>query len=219
MKEKRKFKFVFFLIILMAAVIAAEGYIIYKQSKKDSKGYSADTFEIYSSTLLDKFKHDRQEREDMFDRFFNEDFFSGHRDPFAEMERMHKQLESMMGRQHGGTFNNSWDSWFGNRFLGGSDDIEFQQSEKKNSYEITLKIPNLKENKLDIKIEKEGIAISGEFSQTAEKKGTAGNIVSKSEIHRSIAKNLPIPGDADYQKARVENKEDKIIITIPKKVS
>jgi HSP20 family molecular chaperone IbpA len=125
----------------------------------------------------------------------------------------------MMSRQDGETFRHSWDSWFGNRFLGGSDDIEFQQQEKRDSYEITLRIPNLKENKLDVKIEKDGISVSGDFSQTAEKKGADGNIISKSEVHRSISKNYPIPPDANYEKASVENKEDKIIITLPKKAS
>ena len=121
-----------------------------------------------------------------------------------------------MGRQHRDIFRDSWNSWFGDRFFGGSDDVEFDQKEKRDSYVITLSIPNLKKNRLDIKIERDGISISGEFSQVAEKKDADGNIISRKEVHRTISKHFPIPGDADYEKAEVKNEKDKIIITLPK---
>ena len=133
------------------------------------------------------------------------------------MERMQEQLNKMMGRQNKGIFNDSWNSWFGDRFFGGSDAVEFDQKEKGDFYIINLRIPNLKENKLDIKIEEDGISISGEFSQIAEKKDADGNIISKREVHRTISKKFPIPGDADHEKAEVKNKKDKIIITLPKR--
>ena len=92
----------------------------------------------------------------------------------------------MMGRQNKGIFNDSCNSWFGDRFFGSSDAVEFDQKEKGDFYIITLRIPNLKENKLDIKIDEDGICISGEFSQMAEKKDSDGNIISKREVHRNI---------------------------------
>ncbi len=217
MEQKRKFKIIISLVIILAVFCVVEGFVIYKQHRNNSETDINDTFETFSSSLLDKFKKERKERDDMLDRFFDDDFFSRQADPFSEMERMQKQLDKMMGRQNRGIFNDSWDSWFGDRFFGGSDDVEFDQKEKRNAYIITLRIPNLKENKLDIKIEEDGIGISGEFSQIAERKDSDGNVISKREVYRSISKNFPIPGDADHAKAEVKNKKDKIIITLPKR--
>ena len=216
MEPKKKYKIVVLFVVFLVVVCLAEGFIIYKQYAKDSAKDSDNTFETFSSSLRDKFKKDQKERRDEFDRFFDDDFFSKQTDPFAEMERMQKQLDKMMGRQSRGIFNDSWDSWFGDRFFGGSDDVEFNQKENKDAYIITLRIPNLKKNKLDIKIEKDGISISGDFSQIAEKKDADGKIISKREVHRTISKKFPIPSDADHQKAEVKNKKDKIIITLPK---
>ena len=217
MESNIKFKIILSLVIVLAAVCTAEGVIIYKQYKKNIHKNFEDTFESFSSNMLDKFKRERKERDDMFDHFFDDDFFSRQADPFAEMERMQKQLDKMIGSQSRGIFNDSWNSWFGDRFFGGADDVEFNQKEKNDSYIITLRIPNLKKNKLDIKIDENGVSISGEFSQMAEKKDADGNIISKREVHRTISKNFPISGDADHEKAEVKNNKDKIIITLPKR--
>ena len=216
MEQKKKYKIVVLLAVFLVVVCLAEGFIIYKQHAKGSAKDSDNTFETFSSSLRNKFKKDQKERRNDLDQFFDDDFFSRQTDPFSEMERMQKQLDEMMGRQSRGMFNDSWNSWFGDRFFGGADDVEFNQKEKKDSYIITLRIPNLKKNKLDIKIDEDGIGISGEFSQIAEKKDVDGNIISKREVHRTISKKFPIPSDADHQKAEVKNKKDKIIITLPK---
>ena len=119
MEQNRKFKIIMVLAIILAAVCAAEGFVIYKQLGKDAVKNADDTFETFSSSLRDKFKKNQKERHDEFDRFFDDDFFSMQTDPFAEMERMQKQLDEMMGRQSRGMFNDSWNSWFGDRFFGG----------------------------------------------------------------------------------------------------
>jgi len=216
MKQNKKSTILTVLVVFLAAVCVVEGIIIYKQDKKDSPKQSVETFESFSSNMLDKLKREQKEQDDMFDRFFDDDFFSRQPDPFAEMQRLQKQLDEMMGRNHRGIFRDSWNSWFGERFFGGSDGVVFDQKEKNDSYIITLRIPNLEENKLDIKIEQDGISISGEFSQTAEKKDPDGNVLSKREVNRTISKKFPIPDDADYEKAHVDNKKDKIIIVLPK---
>lgn len=217
MEKNKKYKIAVLLMVLLAVACVVEGIFIYTQYVKNDSKHANDTFESFSLNMLDKFKRERKERDDMFDRFFDDDFFSKQSDPFAEMQRLQRQLDDMMGKNHRGTFRDSWDSWFGDRFFGGSEEIEFDQKENKNSYIITLRIPNLKENKLDIKIDQDGISISGDFSQIAEKKDADGNVISKREVHRTISKKFTIPGDADHEKAKVKNKKDKIIITLPKK--
>jgi HSP20 family molecular chaperone IbpA len=203
-------------VILLGIACAVQGIVIYKQFKTDSNAHYLDSFEKFSSSIQDMFERNRKERDTLFDHFFDEDFFSTGKDPFKEMERLHKQLEEQMHKKHKGTFTDSWSSWFGERFLGGSDDIELDEEEKNDAYVFTLKIPNLKKNKIDIKISADGILITGEFSQIAERKNTEGNITAKKEIHKSISKNIPIPSNADHKRATVENKKDNIVITMPK---
>jgi len=219
MDEKKRFRIMLFIVIVMAAAIVLEGLIIYKKSHQAPVAQGANTFDNFSSSLSNRLTQDQKDYDHLFDRFFNDDFFSRHHEPFSEMEKMRRQLEDTVGKQNEGIFTRSWDSWFGNRFLGSPEDIESQLNENKDSYVITLRIPNLKENKLEVKIRKDGIAVSGDFSQTAEKKDKDGNVISKSEIQRSIFKSFPIPGDANYKKAVTKSEGDKIIITLPKTVS
>ena len=98
-------------------------------------------------------------------------------------------------------------------------DISFEESEKKDAYVITINIPNLKENKINIQIEKNGITIDGNFSQTIEKRDNDGNVINKHEIFKSIRRTMPVPDGVDTDKATVDQNGDNILIRLPKKAS
>jgi hypothetical protein len=66
-------------------------------------------------------------------------------------------------------------------------------------------------------IDKDGISVYGDITQLAEKKDAHGHIISRQEIHSTLSRTFPMPGDADYQQATVDNKKDEIIITLPKR--
>ena len=116
-------------------------------------------------------------------------------------------------------FNDTWDGWFDDRFFGGSSEINIDTTEKKDAYLITINIPNLKENKINIHIEKDAISINGDFSQTIEKRDNDGNIINKHEMFKSISKTVPVPDGVDTNKAVIDQNGDNIIIRLPKKVS
>lgn len=214
---KKNEKIIRVVVIILAVVCVAQAMIIYKyaihRSPESDMFHDTDKF----SNLLDEtFKKEKNEKWNLYDRFFDEDFFSNQTDPFKEMERMHRRLEEMMDGHSRDMFKDSWKGWFDNRFFGGSSDIGFDTKENKNAYLITISIPNLKENKLKINIEKDAISINGEFSQTIEKKDGNGNIIGKHEMRQSLSREIPVPGDVDVDKAEIDQKKDKIIINLPK---
>lgn len=206
------------IVILLLVICGAQGWVIYKHMRHPS----ADSILFGGNTAFpsfnDKqFKKQMDDNRKLFDHFFNRGFFSQKSDPFQEMQRFRRQFNNMMQNPGGNMFGNSWDDWLGGGYPGDSTGIRINTDEKKDAYVITLEIPNLRENKLNIDIEKGSVSIQGEFSQKVEKKDDNGNVIGESERHQSISRKIPIADDADYDHAKIDHKGDKVIITIPKR--
>jgi len=216
MERKTKNNLFMGLLVLLVVVCAVQGFYIYQHGKGNSKPSTELDFDSFSSQLRNQMQNNRKDNWELFDRFFDDDFFSSQKDPFHEMERLHNRMNEIMEKEMKGALDHSWDSWFGDRFLGKSSDMEMQTTEKGNDYIIKLKIPNLKNNRFNIKIDKDGLSVDGDYTQTAEKKDNQGNMVSKEEVHRSLSRKFFLPPDADYEHAKVDNKPDEIVITLPK---
>ncbi len=204
--------------ILLLVLCAAQGWVIYRyvvHRSTDSQpwGYT-DTIPSFTNK---PFANQTKKNRDFFNRFFSNNFFSNNTGPFEEMQQFRKQFEESMKNDTGNMFGNSWSSWFGSNNSTDTGGIDIRTIEKKNSYVITVEIPNLKDNKLNININQDGVSIKGEFSQTVEKKDRWGNVIGKSEREQSISRQIPIAGDADYDHAKIDHKGDKVIITIPKR--
>jgi HSP20 family molecular chaperone IbpA len=205
------------LVGALAIVCVGEGVVIYRHQRGLSPETIADhDITSFSSLLNHRMQADRNDNWRMFDRFFNDDFFSGRKDPFVDMDRLHKQMENMMENGLKDPFNASWDSWYGNRFLGGQSDMNVQTVKKGNDYLVTLTIPNLKDDKLNITVDSHGIAVNGYYSQSAEKKDDKGNIISREDVRRTVTSSVPLPDGADYHNARIDRMPDRLVITLPK---
>ncbi len=216
MELKTKNNLLMGLVVLLLVVCAVEGFFIYRHGNEKFNVSNEMNFDSFSSQLRNQMQNNRKDNWELFDRFFDDNFFSSQKDPFHEMERLHKRMNEMMEKEMKGALDHSWESWFGDRFLGKSSDMEMQTTEKGNDYIIKLKIPNLKDNRFNIKIDKDGLSVDGDYTQTAEKKDSQGNVVSKEEVHRSLSRKFSLPPDADYERAKVDNQTDEIIITLPK---
>ena len=204
-------------IIVLSLVCIAQAAVIWMYSAKSARGDGAFGDIDKFSTFLDrKLKNDRDESRDLFDRFFDDRFFSGKKDPFEEMEQLRQRLQNRMDENIRKRFDDSWKEWFNDRFPKDGDDVTIHMDESKDAYVYTLDIPNLKDNELNINIDQDGINIEGDFSQSVEQKDSHGNIVAKSEMRRTLSKNIALPEDADQTKAEIENKKDKIVIKIPR---
>ena len=220
METKTKSKIFGLAVIFLIIVCCVQGWIIYRNSNHPSLDPDIFQNEDRFSTFLDEqFRTDKDQKWNLFDRYFNDDFFSNRSDAFDEMERMQRQLDELMSGHSGNVFNDTWEGWFDDRFFGGSSEINVDTTEEKDAYVITINIPNLKENKINIHIEKDDISIDGDFSQTIEKKDDDGNIVSKHEMFKSISRTIPVPDGVDTDKTTIDQNGDNIIIRLPKIIS
>jgi len=205
-------------IIILLVLCITEGLIIFKHIFNEYP--SDDIFqneESFSSFLDRKFRQEKKENWNMYDRFFKDDLFSTN-NPFEEMEKIQERLEKMMGFHSKKIFNNSWKDWFGERFDKDASNIDIDTKSNEDFYEITIHIPGLKEgNTLNVNIDENNITIDGEFTQIITKNDSDGNIISKHEVHQRLFKTIPVPDDGDATKAKIQNLKDKITITLPKK--
>jgi len=203
-------------IIVLGVVCLIQAMIIFRNVDGGPISPDFRNGESFSHFLTEKFKKERDDQWGFLDRFFSDDFFAKRNDPFTEMDEFHQRMNRMMKKNLKPSFENSWGAWFSNRFLGGNGDVEIRTEEKKDSYVITLEIPNLKDNKLNIRINEDGISIQGELTQIAERKDARGNVIARQEVHRSISQRFPIPHDADHEGAQIDNDGDRIKISLPK---
>jgi HSP20 family molecular chaperone IbpA len=219
LKEKKKQTTLTVLIFALLLVCVIQGFFLLKDtdftfSWRKAKDTNFDTF---SQSLLDEYKQDKKDHWDRFDQFFDDDFFRGRNDPFQEMEDMQNRMREMMENSFQGSFNDSWDGWFSSRFHKNSDAISIQTEEKEDSVIITINIPNLKENNLNVTIDTSGVHIEAEVERVVEKKDSDENIITSSTVQRKIDQTFPIPQNTDYEKAHMEYTKDKVIITLPKR--
>ena len=202
-------------IVLLAVLCFIQGIVLYRDKSTDN--VDSSSIDKFSSSILKKFNQERQNRWNNFDSFFNDDFFKMQKDPFEEMEKFHKRMQKMMEETIGGDFDHTWNTWLDDRFSDVDSQIDFDSEETDNGYIYTLKTNHLKDNDIKIDIDENSISINGEFTQKLEKKDKNGNIISQQERMQKISQQIPIPSDADYRKAEVKKKEDRIIIKIPRK--
>ena len=133
-------------------------------------------------------------------------------DPFAEMQRMKKEMDRMFqdvfsqGRGHPGKgmFNT-------NVFY----DTDFDIEEKKDEYIVRLDISGMDKEKIDVDINEHSITVSGQYSQ--ETKETSPGATFQSKSFGSFLKTVPMPDNADPQSVKTEKQEEFLIIRLPKK--
>lgn len=201
-------------LLLLVIICLVQGTVIYYLTRNTSDKFN--NIEDFSSFIHNQFKKDNKQLWDNLDNYFDRDFFQKHPEPFAAMEKFHQDLEKMMDKNFKNPFSYSWDSWIANRFSGLDDTIDMTSQETKDSYIITLTMPDSKDNKLDINIDENGISLQGEVSKTVEKKDSKGNIVVRNEMRQSLSQQFSIPADADYKTAEIKNHSNKIVIKMQK---
>ena len=218
MEEKKKYRTLLVLILILILICVVQGFYLLQDSdfKLSWRKEKDNTFDTFSQSLLDEYKQDKKNYWDRFDQFFDDDFFRGRNNPFQEMEEMQRRMREMMENGFQNSFNDSWDGWFSNRFNKESNDLTIQTQEEKDNYVITINIPNLKENNLNVTVDASGVHIEAKVEQVVEKKDSDENIISSSKVRRRLDQTFPVPHDAAYEKAKMKYKKDKVIITLPK---
>lgn len=147
--------------------------------------------------------------EQMLNGMFDDDYFDNtHRDPFAQMKKMREQMlkHFEQGESDGSNF---FDRWYQKKFGGGTINELSQREDNKFVY-IDIATQGLDQDKLDIKIEKGQVNISGRM----EKKTEDGDAISYTSS--SFRRSLPIPTGTDFKKVEIENTKDRVTLKFPK---
>lgn len=158
---------------------------------------------------------DKQDRiRDRFDRFFDDDFFT-QRDPFEEMRKMRDQMERRMEKFGASPFTvNPFDSWFTEKFGGGSvNDISKREDDGFVYYDI--KVRNLNSTSITTKIENGYITITGTVEEKdgdGEDGGHSSQRIFQSSFHRTF----PLPDNVDQDKMEMVPENNKIVLKFPK---
>jgi len=149
-----------------------------------------------------------------FDSLFDEDFFNQN-DPFEEMKKMRQRMEKRMANigPHHRSMSNPFDSWFSNKFGGGTvNDISRREDNEFVYYDIQL--GDLNETSINTKIENGYITISGSLEKkvhSSEEDNSAQGIF-KSTFNRTF----PLPEHVDQDKMQMIPEKDKVVLKFPK---
>ena len=143
-----------------------------------------------------------------FDAFFNDTYFSRGLEPFAEMERIHRQMSDQVSVSEKPLFDSYWDKWFEQRMQMGQ--FATDTSRAGNAVTISILVPGLDAGTADVNITKERIKIS--FTVNAAFRQQGGGLMVVKEAPRSYVKILPVPADAEpgTGKAVIEGERIKI---------
>lgn len=132
-------------------------------------------------------------------------------DPFAEMERIQEEMNLM--------FQDSFSrrGGLGKGMSSGvtAFDYDLDLKEDGKNYVITLNMKGLDKEKVDVEINENSVTVKGEYSREEKEEGP--NRYFSSRGYGSFLKTIPLPVDADTSKMKSEEKEDSLVITIPKK--
>lgn len=148
-----------------------------------------------------------------FDDFFNDRFFAGRLNPFAEMERVRSQMSDEFRDKEKKLFDDYWDNWFEQRMMLGRFNIDVKNTEK--DITLTIQVPGLSAKTADINITNDRIKIAFSANTTFEEKSGRG-IVKRSTL-QSYLKILPVPADAAPGTGKVETDGELVKIRFDRK--
>ena len=213
MRVNTKYRIAVTVIAMLCIACVALGAALYQT--QSTTGDKTDTVDEPA---------ERRQSFQLLDNFFNDDFFNNTEEPFQAMEKIHREMLNRMGKNLKGTFDNSWDAWFKDRFsdtglLPGDALLNERTEETKNAYIYHFTTPNLNGRKLNVQIDEQGITIQGDYIRQAGKTNDKDKVIARQELHSSIYERFPIPEGVDLDKAKIDNKDNEITVRLPKKLS
>jgi HSP20 family molecular chaperone IbpA len=227
-------KYLWLAIIVLTVLTLGQACYIYDQNAiaKDiyeelpgppeivQKGYSEKAYDAQWNELEKWRKRVREQinqglplAEPDFDDFFNDRFFAGRLNPFAEMERVRRQMSDEFRDMEKKLFDDYWDNWFEQRMMLGRFDIDVKTTEK--AITLTLQVPGLSAKTADINITNDRIKIAFSARTSVEEK-SAGGIVKRSAL-RSYLKILPVPEEAAPGTGKIETDGERVKIIFDRK--
>lgn len=184
------------------------------------RGHAEKAFDSQQGEL-EKWRRKVRERIDQgfplldrdFDVFFGDRFFTGRPDPFAEMERVRRQVSEQFRDAEKTLFDKYWENWFDQRLRMGQFRTEIARTAREVT--LTVRLPGLAPGTADISITDERIRLSFSARTAAEEKRGGGLV--KRETAQTYIKLLPVPGDAVAGTGRTEIDGEQVRIRFERK--
>ncbi len=173
------------------------GKAAYSQKAADAQW---DEFRKWRGRIQGKLDSGAPLLEPDFDAYFDDRYFAGSPEPFAEMERVRRRMAGLVGGREMPLFESYWDKWFEQRMRMGRFATETVRAGTE--IVITIKVPGLEAGTADVNITADRIKVS--FTARSSPGKTRPDPVVMRESSRRYIKMLPVPYDADAATGKTE---------------
>lgn len=137
---------------------------------------------------------------------FSDEAFGKESDPFAQIQRLQKQMEKMM--EDSNSISQSFGTLQGEEVKIGAAKLEQREDDDFVYYDILFQ--EKQPQGINVEVRGGQISISGQMQSKDE--GFGGTRVFSSSFHRSF----PVPPNVDSENYKMEEQEDRIILKFPK---
>jgi len=186
-------------VLALIAVVAIQGYYLYDIKRMEAEKESVSPLAATAPALPDI-------------KPFSGLLKNRNTDPFAEMERLQREMEQNF-RNFDHFFQN--DSSFNRFFSKRHRTPRFDMKEQKGKYIITVEIPGADKSSIDVKTEHGRLIISAKISE--EKEDNSTTYYRHERRTSSYKRDIMLPDDANEETLQTEHKNGLLIITIDKK--
>lgn len=206
-------------VCIFVGILVTSGYTGTKDTDKNRKNehpaitvQNEDSLFIKMNTILE-----RQNREmgKLFDRYFGENFFMNHSDPFADLGAWEKNALAGVDTSYRQFFDSNWNAWYNNRF--GTGEINVSTEKTGNKVILDVKVPDVNTDAVSVDVNAKRVKLEYNLHKVNEKKNAKGKVVEKVESEQHMVKVLPIPAGVNAESTRILRSGSDIKIEFPRK--
>ena len=173
---------------------------------------NGDSLFIEMNSLLER---QSQEMGKLFDRYFGENFFTSHSDPFSDLDTWGKKAITGVDTSYRQFFGSNWDAWYNDRF--GTDGIKVSTKKAGKKVILDVKVPDVNADAVSVDVNAKRIKLEYNMRKVNEKKNDKGKVVEKIETEQHMVKVLPTPDGVNAGETNIIRSGSEIKIEFPKK--
>jgi len=211
-----KDKILYITVGVLLLVCLGQGYYIHAQTASSAPATAdewLDKTEKWHRQMQEQLRRGEPLSPQLFDQFFNDDFFGRKFNPFDEIQRMRRRMDETFKETDKSMFDNSWNNWFAERI--GMDDFKVSVSSTDKNVVVSIAIPGMNTKSASIDVNEDRIKIAFSATNVREDKKSGG--VMRSESSQSYTKILPLPPGAVPGTGRTTIEKDRIVVTFDRK--
>lgn len=149
-----------------------------------------------------------QERQKLFDEFFDDDdAFGSSQHVFDEMQKMQERMmKTIQNAQKNNTYTQSYSTGI----------QEITQETKGDKTIIRIKIPNLDQSTVKVRIIDNHLQIDGDVTSQQQNTYLSGSITTSSQMTSHFSRSYPLPYKVDPSLIDLKYEKNEILVILPK---